>query len=63
MIRYENECVDCGLPCLGNSCPYRNVPHHYCDKCGFEEDLYYFDDEELCIDCIKDRLEKVSDSE
>ena len=54
-----NECVDCGLPCLGNSCPYRNVTRFYCDKCGTETQLYYFDNQELCLDCIEEKLEKV----
>lgn len=59
MIVAENDCVDCGLPCLGDSCPYRNVPHYYCDECGEEEQLYEFDGEQLCIDCIIERLKKV----
>lgn len=57
----ENECVDCGRPCLGSACPYRNVVRHYCDNCKEETDLYYFDGEELCIDCIIEQLEKVED--
>lgn len=60
MQKIENDCVDCGLPCLGNSCPYRNVKHIYCDDCGEEhENIYKYDDEELCINCIEKRLEKV----
>lgn len=60
MVKLENECVDCGQPCLGNSCPHRNVPHFYCDECGEEETLYEFDGEELCINCIIDRLDEVT---
>lgn len=59
MIKLENDCVCCGLPCLGNDCPHRNVPHFYCDECGDETDLYHFDDEQLCMSCIKKRLEPV----
>lgn len=62
MKRIENECVGCksmGLPCIGYGCPNRRVTRYYCDKCGEEADLYYFDGEELCIDCIEERLEKV----
>lgn len=59
MIQKENDCVDCGLPCLGNACSYINVKHYYCDECGNEDTLYHFDGYELCIDCIKDRLEVV----
>ena len=57
MKRILNECVDCGLPCMGNSCPHRNVPRYHCDKCGKEEVLYEFEGEELCKDCIDDILE------
>lgn len=60
MRRLENDCVDCGMPCIGYSCPYRNVTHFYCDDCGEEEQLYEFDGEELCIDCIEKRLKKVN---
>lgn len=61
MKRYENECVDCGLPCLGSSCPNRNVLRYYCDECGEEETLYHYDDSELCIYCIEKRLERVEE--
>ena len=59
MIKYENDCVNCGLPCIGNSCSYINVPHFYCDECTEEAKLYYFDDEQLCLNCIENRLQKV----
>lgn len=61
MKKIENECVCCGLPCLGSSCPNQNVVRYYCDRCGEEDDLYYFNDEELCIYCIKKLLEKVEE--
>lgn len=61
MIKYENECVGCPaeMGCLGSSCPNQNVPHAYCDRCGEEDELYYFDDEQLCASCIIDSFEKV----
>lgn len=59
MIKKENECVDCGLPCLGSSCPNRNVIRIYCDKCGEEGKIYHYDGEHLCITCIEDTLEEV----
>jgi hypothetical protein len=61
VIKTENECVSCGLPCLGSSCPYRNVTRYYCDECGEETELYYYDGMELCIDCIESLLEKVNE--
>lgn len=60
MKRVENDCVGCELHCLGDSCPYRNVTHYYCDDCGEELQLYEFDGEEPCIDCIEKRLKKVN---
>ena len=62
MIKVENECVDCGLPCLGSACRYSRVTRYYCDECGEETELYHFEGEELCIDCIIDSLEKVEGS-
>lgn len=62
MKKLENECVGCPkeMGCLGSSCPNRNVPHFYCDECGEEDEkIYYYDGEELCIECIKNRLEEV----
>lgn len=63
MIEIENDCCDCGLPCLYDRCPYWAVPHFYCDECESEEELFWFDDEQLCIDCITKRLEKVEYNE
>lgn len=62
MCKYENECVGCDLPCIGTSCPNRNVPHYYCDACREEDTLYEFDGEELCINCIKNRLTEIEGS-
>ena len=61
MRKTESECVGCPpeLGCMGESCPNRNVTRFYCDDCGDEAELYHFEGEELCIDCIKERLEKV----
>ena len=63
MVRYENRCCGCavpGYPCLGSSCPNRNVPVYYCDKCGDEidGDVYEVDSEELCEDCLKDMFRR-----
>lgn len=51
-VRYEDQCCDCGLPCLGDLCKNRNVPIWYCDECGEEEvTLYEVDGKEVCEDC------------
>lgn len=62
MVNYEDGCVDCGKPCLGSFCPHRREPHYYCDECGCEDELYEFEGEELCADCILGRLQKVDGS-
>ena len=60
MIRTENECCDCGLPCTYESCPYWAVTRFYCDECGNEEDvLYWWDNQQLCLGCVEARLERV----
>ena len=59
MIVIESDCVDCELPCIYKACPYYEVMKYYCDNCGEEDDLYYYDGEQLCVDCILERLEKV----
>ena len=62
MIEYSSECVGCpdGVPCMGDSCPMNNVPHFICDECGREDcELYQYDDEQLCKDCLAEKFEKV----
>lgn len=65
MKKVENECVGCPpeMGCLGSYCPYRNVVHYYCDKCGAETKLYHYDGYELCIDCLLEEFEVVEGSE
>ena len=63
MTKYEDECVCCPpeMGCLGSGCPNRNVKHLYCDKCKDDcEELYVFDGEELCEDCLKNSLERIT---
>lgn len=61
MIKYENDCVDCGLPCLMNGCKYYHVPHLYCDVCGNEEEILYTDgNSQLCRECYLDAAEKIT---
>lgn len=65
MQRIEDECVGCkdiGLYCIGSSCPNRNVTRYYCDRCGCEDTLYYYDSEELCQECLLNEFEVVEGS-
>jgi hypothetical protein len=63
MTIIRNECCDCAVPaypCIGKRCPLHNQKVYICDECKDEVDeLYEFESEELCIDCIKKRLKVV----
>lgn len=59
MIRYVDECVGCPpeMGCLGPSCSKLHVRVLECDGCGAKADLLYeYDGEELCEDCLLDRV-------
>lgn len=64
MLRYEDRCCNCateGYPCMGRSCPNRDVPVYYCDKCGAEldpDDMYEANCEDLCADCLMEIFKK-----
>ncbi len=58
MMQIESDCVDCGLPCKGSGCPYYRVPHFYCDKCGNEDELYEYNDRQLCRECLLESVPK-----
>lgn len=63
MVKIENDCVGpCPQGCMGFGCPNRHVPHFYCDECGDEvspEELYEYDDEQLCDRCLCGRFNTV----
>ena len=60
MIKIENHCVNCGLPCRGASCLLQKVEVHYCDECGDElDEIYDVDGDELCEYCLIDRFKVV----
>lgn len=52
MRKIENDCVGCGNYCC--HCGLTHAEHLYCDQCGYEDTLYYFDGDEICIDCIRE---------
>lgn len=46
---------------MGSACPYRTVKHLYCDRCGSDcEELYKYDGEELCEECLLKVFEKIT---
>lgn len=54
MKRIENQCIGCEY-CI--DCGAKSVKASYCDRCDNEvEDLYIFDDKELCLDCLYEVL-------
>jgi hypothetical protein len=48
-----DNCVMCGLPCLGRDCPKCRVTEWTCDICGAECD----DGEDLCERCRQEENE------
>lgn len=66
MIKYKDECCGCavpGYPCLGNSCPNKNVPRYYCDVCGVGGDIYEVEgeDTDLCEQHLEEYLQESFD--
>ena len=61
---FEDLCVGCPpeIGCLGSTCPHKNVPVYYCDECEEQNELYEFEGQELCADCVVKRLPKVEGS-
>ena len=58
MIKYENECVGCPQGCI--HCGRDKTQHLYCDRCGADcEELYVFDGEELCEECLLEMFDKI----
>ena len=66
MIVVENECVGCpdNMNCLYEACQYYNVVRLYCDECHEEVDeLYAWDNGQICLECILKQLERVEPDE
>lgn len=56
MIYEVDECVSCGLPCMGDYCQLRHVKYFRCDECGadeLDEDEMY--DEDICLSCAREQ--------
>ena len=56
MVKIENQCVDCGLPCMGKQCPYMNVETVICDSCGSQEGQYRINGKDYCESCAAEFL-------
>ena len=64
MIYHTNDCVDCGLPCVYELCPYYKALHSKCDFCK-EEDirLYNYEGYEICQECLLKQFDVVYGSD
>lgn len=59
-FRYENQCCNCAVPDYPCNGMHKHVAVPFCDECVTnDETIYRFDGEELCLSCIKSRLEVV----
>lgn len=55
-----NSCCDCGLPCI-LFCPLRDDSYIWtCDECGAETQLYEWEGQELCLNCLEKYLDKIN---
>lgn len=57
----ENQCVDCELRCIYESCPYYSVTQYVCDKCEHESAAYRIAGEDYCEDCAISFLQEEFD--
>lgn len=56
---YRNECSGCACaayPCI--DCGAKRVRYTVCDRCEESTKLYYYEGQELCMDCITEILEE-----
>ena len=57
MVEVGNDCVGCET-CF--NCGRReDYYYHVCDECGSTEQLYKFEDKELCAKCLLGHFEEV----
>ena len=56
--RIEDNCVCCDIPCI--NCGRKHEEVWFCDNCeeyaDWQNPLYAFEGQELCLECIKERL-------
>lgn len=57
MRRYEDDCVNCDIPCC--NCGLKHAEHIYCDNCGeelTEDELYQVYDSDYCEECCEKEI-------
>lgn len=57
MVIRDNACVGCET-CRGCGRKY-DYFYHVCDECESDEQLYYYEGQELCAECILRNFEEV----
>lgn len=64
MVIFENDCVDCALPCI--NCGRKHSPHFYCDKCKEEfygHELYDCDGDMYCESCLLESFDRIDEED
>ena len=51
--------MQCGLPCLGSACKYKDVRVYYCDQCETAYAEYRINNEDYCEECAAEYLKEV----
>lgn len=59
MIKYENHCIGCQLPCIYTSCPHYSVEVHYCDKCKKKEAICIIDGDDYCDEHAEEYMQDI----
>lgn len=60
MRRKVSDCVGCGLPCHGRSCPHYEVTELICDNCKeYADVLYKVNGWEYCAECALKEFERI----
>ena len=57
MVIRDNACVGCET-CINCGRRY-DYFYHVCDECESDDQLYYFDGQELCASCLLSNFEEV----
>lgn len=56
MIRIEDHCVHCDLPCMGKRCVYSKALFYICDTCEAYAKYEEQDGAMYCEDCFRQEL-------
>lgn len=57
MIVKDNDCVCCEI--CRNCGRKRDYFYHVCDKCESDDQLFYYEGQELCAECLLKNFEQI----